>query len=429
MKRWQEAFEQHPIHNTLNNIEEATTADHPIDDVNLAIEQTRLLKVIRLIRSSVQEMDPDLTPTLALDSINNQLINSGALKSAQNFATTGNAQSLINANNQIDPAIRDLYLINTKASPNYDFDIDIGAATASFEKFAEKTQKILDTVIKNSEESRSSIESASQEISALKKTAEASAETFSAELEEWKRDKTEALNEQSKEFTDLLNQSTTNASQTIQGIADKAKRDLNQFFNEQRSHADDEQDKIKKYLKGIEQSSTEAHKRILSLYNIVARDSVIGGYKSIADREYNSARDWRRLSVTSIALTIIWLICNLIWGAPSVEPSKLFWLQIGKSAVITTLLISFAIYASKQANLHRANEQKTRSFSLQVQAFDPFIASLPETERNELKKALSERIFGDSKNGDDDKLLRDSSFQGLEQLAALIERIRKSVGK
>lgn len=79
---------------------------------------------------------------------------------------------------------------------------------------------------------------------------------------------------------------------------------------------------------------------------------------------------------------------------PDLEPERLFWSEIFKGLSLTALLISTAVYASKQSTLHRLNERRARSFFLQVQAFDPFISDLPEDKKVALKEILSGKIFG-----------------------------------
>ncbi|AQS48096.1 hypothetical protein BMG03_10005 [Thioclava nitratireducens] len=429
MTRWQENFAKHPIHATLDAIEQALDVDVDIEDASLASEWVRLEKVIKIIKQILHDLDPELAPINALNTINAQINNGGVLNSVRNFSNTKNPQHLVDANTQIDQAIASLYQITSLKFARSTRRADLEAATSSFDKFARTTEKTLAVYKNRTQESAHEIAAAAHRIEEMRETASKSAKEFELELDEWRTTKTNILNDQSKEFTDLINSSKTNAANTVKEIRDTASSHLSEFFKEIREKANDEQVELVSHIESISADATDAHEKILKLYKIVARDSVIGGYKSIADREYSSAQWWRRGAVACIVLTIAWLLYSLLCLQPIVEPEPLFWLQIGKSAVITALLISFGIYASKQANLHRANEKRTRAFSLQVQAFDPFIANLPDDDRANLKKALSERIFGVQDNSDDDQILKDSSFQGLEQVVLLIERVKKAVGK
>jgi hypothetical protein len=132
--------------------------------------------------------------------------------------------------------------------------------------------------------------------------------------------------------------------------------------------------------------------------------------------------------MASIALTLVWLLLSLLYIEPSQETNELFWLDVVKSAVITGLLMSFSIYASKQSNLHRINERKMRAFFLQVQAFDPFVKNLPDDARSELKRQLSERIFG-GVDGTPDDALDEASFKGIDHIGAIVERLLKAAKK
>lgn len=171
-------------------------------------------------------------------------------------------------------------------------------------------------------------------------------------------------------------------------------------------------------------SVEDLHQKIKNLHGLVATDSVSGGHQKIADREQAAATFWRHVAVGSIGCAIVWLLCTLFYLTPTLYPERLFWLQIGKSISLTALLLTLAVYASKQAALHRTNERRFRSFFLQVQAFDPFIESLSEADKQELKKALSERIFGPDEAKTDDAVLDQPSLNVVKELMAGLAKIK-----
>jgi hypothetical protein len=160
---------------------------------------------------------------------------------------------------------------------------------------------------------------------------------------------------------------------------------------------------------------------------LVARDSVTGGHKEIADREFRAAETWRRITIASLVVAAAWITFSLFFTTPVLEPERAFWLGVGKSISLTVLLVSFAVYASKQASIHRLNERKARAFFLQVQAFDPFIASLPEETRVALKQALSSRIFGADDSEGDKQVLEAGELKTFDRFLDLAERLKKLV--
>ena len=58
------------------------------------------------------------------------------------------------------------------------------------------------------------------------------------------------------------------------------------------------------------------------------------------------------------------------------------------------MLLAAAGYFSLQSKLHRDSEQQMRWFALEVKAIDPFLSSLDDLDQKELKKKLSEKLFG-----------------------------------
>ena len=79
----------------------------------------------------------------------------------------------------------------------------------------------------------------------------------------------------------------------------------------------------------------------------------------------------------------------------SAEPTaNVNWAELAKAASLTLVLLTAAGFASRQSKAHRDLEQQMRWFSLEVKAIDPFLSSLGDDDQKELKKQLSERLFG-----------------------------------
>ena len=86
--------------------------------------------------------------------------------------------------------------------------------------------------------------------------------------------------------------------------------------------------------------------------------------------------------------------------------------QMIKAFSVTAVLLFGAAYSAKQSNIHRDNEKRTRWFALEVNAIDPFIASLNEDDKKALKNKLSDKLFGqqvisNDKNG---KIIDEHAF-------------------
>ena len=70
------------------------------------------------------------------------------------------------------------------------------------------------------------------------------------------------------------------------------------------------------------------------------------------------------------------------------------WPVVVTTVSVTIVAFFAARFAGQQSRIHRINEQRMRWFSFEIAAIDPFISSLPVEMQRELKKELSQRLFG-----------------------------------
>jgi hypothetical protein len=424
MQRWQDEFSKHPIHATLKILRDSASADHDISDSALEVERARLMKVIGVMEKAVSDLDPDLAPIDILGALNNQISQSGALSSVRNFASNGNANHLQDANAQITPALGYVYQLSALRPGRGPRQSDLEAATTSFERFSKKLSSRISELESRASRSIETIEQATSTIRAAEVESSLLSSQFKDKITEWGNQNSEFINSHKIGFSAILSQSKIEYNELIAAIKNEANDAVKSLLESEQAQAEANRTSISEELQRIQRDAETKHAEILKFYALVTHDSVTGGHKKIADREHDAATFWRRFTVVCILATLVWIGYSLFFLSPELEPPQLFWLQIGKSTALTMLLISFAIYASRQSNLHRRNEQKARSFFLKVQAFDPFVASLPEEQRWSMKQSMTERIFGPDEAPGDKNALDSDDFKGMEQLVTMMEKIK-----
>ena len=107
---------------------------------------------------------------------------------------------------------------------------------------------------------------------------------------------------------------------------------------------------------------------------------------------------------------------------------KFSWFKLFITFSLSGVLLWGSAYAAQQSTKHRKNEKRTRWFALEVKAIDPFISSLDPAQKNELKKQLSERIFGQFINSEDDnsKVIDEHVFKLVaDSIGSIISKIPK----
>ena len=152
--------------------------------------------------------------------------------------------------------------------------------------------------------------------------------------------------------------------------------------------------------------ATEKRDVIRNLYDLVADESVSGGYLSSAKEEELQATRWRRISIGFMIATAAWIAATFFFDFSYGAEGVFSWMKTIKAASLAGVLLSVAAYSARQSGLHRNNEIQTRRFALEVTAITPFIASLEPEQQSTLKTALVERLFGQTANTQADLGLR-----------------------
>lgn len=92
-----------------------------------------------------------------------------------------------------------------------------------------------------------------------------------------------------------------------------------------------------------------------------------------------------------IMLIVGYLVFQLFTGIVN-EPLE--WTNLVAKVFLTTTLGASAVYAARQATKQEVIEKYARKMEMELMAFDPFVASLTEERRDELKVELVKKIFG-----------------------------------
>lgn len=397
MSRWQEQFDNHVIHETLEELESYVDTNFDDVDEDEVIERRRLLKVFSILKELLNNIDPEIVPFNTLDSLNTQLKHQSCSPQLSSYKQNGNVQHLINANNHITNTLAQLtqYMI---LSDNFSVNKDIKPLEKSLDSFS---SAIIDNKTK-----------LSGEISDLEKKVndnDTKLIQLNSTIEQKKQETDTLISQWQQQFSDAQDRRNTDYNTW----SEKLKTSTNEEID---NHISENKDKLDKnnqvFLDEINTYLTEAkdkHQAILDLYNLTAGDSVASAYISNADEEKDQANFWRWASISFIVATAIWIGIAFFMDTGIASDGKtILWNKLITSFSLTGVLLFGAAYSAQQSNKHRSNEKKARWFALEVKAIDPFIASLDETMQKELKKQLSEKLFAQAnKHEDSDKKIID----------------------
>lgn len=423
MQRWNDELIKHPLNVTVKQILDSIDRDLDIEDPVAEAERIRFVKVIRLLESTISLLDAEIAPFDVLDQLNSSFVNQGIPQFVQGVSSSTSAEMFRSLNTRLSPILS--YIGQLRANTK-GIDVEregIKSSTDAFEKFSrtlDKRKKDFEGVVANAEARLVAATNDIEQVSATLKIESVEHRTSILKLNE---DSTALVAQQRQDFSELNAANSKQFSLLTESIKQEVTSEFSKFFEAENNSATKRRDELQQQSEATMESVNELHQKIKKLYGLVATDSVVGGHIQIAEREQKAAQNWRYATVGSIVVAMTWIIYTIFCLQPALEPIQVFWLQIGKSISLTALLISLAVYSSKQAALHRMNERRYRSFSLQVEAFDPFIESLNESDKQELKKALSTRIFGPDEVKSDDAVL-DQPMSIVKEIVGLVVRLK-----
>lgn len=85
---------------------------------------------------------------------------------------------------------------------------------------------------------------------------------------------------------------------------------------------------------------------------------------------------------------MIWLILGMSHSTSSLTGS-----EIAARIAISLILSIPAAYLTRESAKHRQQHYRHRAAALDLATIDPFLASMPEDKRNELKLEIAKRLF------------------------------------
>jgi hypothetical protein len=164
-------------------------------------------------------------------------------------------------------------------------------------------------------------------------------------------------------------------------------------------------------------SGEEMLRSIRNIYELVSEDATSGGYKSATRDELSKAKFWRGVSVSIALAAVVWAGAILIWKGVGWETSL-------TAIPVTLALLSIAGYAGGIASGHRKEGMRVRQFALEIEAIQPYLDKLPEEESQKVRTELATEYFGQVPPIHEDKSDKSKLFS-----ASQLERILEAVAK
>lgn len=111
--------------------------------------------------------------------------------------------------------------------------------------------------------------------------------------------------------------------------------------------------------------------------------------------QYATKYAWAALGFRTGAFAfMLGTIGGLIWLLKHIFTHDFIWYEFVLRFTIVTAFGILAMYCINEANKYFSLSNRHRQAELELTAIDPYLATLPEEDVNEIKKHLVEKYFG-----------------------------------
>lgn len=150
----------------------------------------------------------------------------------------------------------------------------------------------------------------------------------------------------------------------------------------------DQQEDGEKYIARLGELEAQAKK----LVDAVGLTGTATEYGRYASDEKAAADRWRLGAVAGFAASFLMFVVTLLFEDFSNGTSwQLVIVRLGGALA----LLGFGLYSARESAQHRRQERDAKAKQLDLAALDPFLATLPQSERHTIKAAAARRLFSD----------------------------------
>lgn len=418
MNQWDKRFQEHQVHTLLKTFREHLDKIQALTDtIEYNVETqgaiNRLETIYEHISSILSNCNSSLVSFPILENIKNNLqpVNDELSKFNTN-QNTNHFGHIVTAANNIDNVLRDVKLL-----PRIVTTEDVKGVQEAVTQFYSSGEKSLSQFEKRTTSFDGKLKETESKIDEQNQTIQAQKTRLDQALSEFQSQTTDIVQKNTQKLEEHITDSKTRVFDTISELRQEMKENVKSADEELKQSLQEIKDESVEYIDTIKENK----EHVDELVGLISRTGMAGGYEQVANEEQKKTKWWRTLSVLSMI--------GIVIGA-----GYTFYLSIDKDidtgSFLSKALVSFACailaaYAAREGEKHRRLEQHYRKLQLELSSIDPYLASLPEEQRNEMKALIANRLFGQP-----DVTLKDiDSSSATLSIADSLKSLRDSQGK
>jgi hypothetical protein len=391
MSSWIDKIADHSVFQILDTLNQILEAPGAIDKKDIeAIEAVEKAKaIVQFVKLRISQADPLLTSITVLNNIHNSL--QTAYHNITNYAQNGNFGHWINALNELETCC-----ILTTQIPLLTRD-GIDSMIQSATEFRSSISKLFKSVQSESAELHKTQEDLKQKISDAAADINAQKQRLDIAITTYQQQFSESQQARQNEF------SSSEQARLIAGAASEEGRqqafellknqNIDDFAQVIASSKKNHADAIVE-LKGTAQSALdliEAQKEhCQKLVGIITNTGMAYGFQKTANEEQKQAFIWSIIAVVAMS---IWIIIGCVFFGFTYD-KELTLPSVIRQFLISTPFVLLSGFAAIRVSQHQKTERNMRKSELEIASIDPFLATLSDQDRNDVKREFATRYFG-----------------------------------
>lgn len=391
MSHWIERIENHQAFKELNEFNTALElAKEPcLTDKALTDNWDRAQAVAFHVSKNLEQIDPLLTSPANLNNISSTL--QQAKLEINNFVANLNPGHWANAQSQLDNCLIHLATIPNQTNDSVDNMRESASSyRMSIAHLLEAIKRDGDGISKIQADLQHKINDSATEITSQKQRLDNAIATFQQQF-------SEAQQARQTEFSGA-EQSRSSAAQKSEDdrqlTFDEAKKQREELEKTATNAATETHENLVKQLKlntdSIISTIENQKKHAQKLVGIISDTGMAHGFQKNANEEQGEAKTWKNVAALSL---IAWIIVGGVFFALTYDKDLTF-AAVARQILLSTPFVLLAGFAALQVTRHQKNERKMRQAELEIASIDPFLATLSDEDRNEVKREFAARYFG-----------------------------------
>lgn len=392
MSQWIERIQGHAIYKELADLEQSVESSREAAQADSTSFEAweRIERITKFIRTFLSDVDPLLVPPSHLSNSHGQLQQArGQLNS---FASNLNVAHLNEANNQLDNVLSYLGSIPRldKAASIH----ELGEAASGYKKslggLVRSLEKQLAGVVEEKNALQTKLQELTVEVTAQKQRADnviaQMQQQFSTAQETRQTEAATLESKRSNEF-EAAEESRAEESESAQATREKS---FSEFLIASKTQHEALRGELVSNSKSIISSLETQKSHAEKVVGIISTEAVAHGYGKTANEERAAAKGWRIVAVTAL---IVWILAGLVFFGLTYD-KELSLSALARQFLISTPFVLLAGFAALQVSKHQRAERINRQQELEIAAIDPYLATFDDDTRNEVKRTLAEKLFG-----------------------------------